>query len=164
MAIPKVSQALQIPDAEASVTLAHLNAHIAEELALGLSDAAAIRVRYGITDEQWDHLRKNPAFRGMLEEAIRRFRGDQNAGERIKIKADIVLEDAIPAYDQMIHSDKTPASERINAGKLLAQLAGRTNKEGVAPAAGGGFTLNINLANKEKLVIDGTSLPFEEEA
>lgn len=155
---------LQIPDADASVDLSHLNAHIASELALGLSDATSIRERYGITAAQWDHLRKNPAFRGMLVEAIQRFRGDANAGERIKLKSDIVLEDAIPAYDKMIHNAEIPASERINAGKLLAQLAGRTNKEGTAPAASGGFTLNINLeGGKGGVVIDGKALPVEPE-
>lgn len=154
---------LQIPNTEASVMLEHLNSHIAHELALGLSDAASIRERYGISDAQWDHLRKNPAFRSMLAEAIQKFKGDQNAGERIKIKADIVLEDAIPAYDKMIHSKEIPASERVNAGKLLAQLAGRTKDSGGAPALGnGGFTLNINMAGREKLVIDGTSLSLEE--
>ncbi len=156
---------LQLPNTEASVDLSHLNAHIAHELALGLSDAATIRERYGITDPQWQHLKRNPAFRAMLAEAVQRFRGDQNAGERIKIKADIVLEDAIPAYDRMIHSKEIPASERVNAGKLLAQLAGRNAKEGGVPAvAGGGFTLNINMhGGKEKLIIDGTSIAVEPE-
>ena len=163
-ATPKTSTTqLEVPGTEASVDFSLLNAHIATELAAGLSDAASVRKRYGITDVQWEHLRKNQVFRGMLAEALQKWRGDQNASARIQLKADIVLEDAIPAYDLMIHNDKIPASERINAGKLLAQLAGRTNKEGASAPAGGGFTLNINLANgKPGLVIDGKSLTVEE--
>ncbi len=159
------SAQVQVPGTDASVDISHLNAHIATELATGLASGAAIRERYGITPAQWDVLSKNEIFRAMLAEALQKWRGEHNASARIQLKADIVLEDAIATYDGMIHSDKIPASERINAGKLLAQLAGRTaNKEGAAGPAHGGFTLNINLANGgEKLVIDGKAIPVNDE-
>jgi len=159
-ATPKTSLQVQPTGLDASLDLSALNAHIAAELAAGLSDASAVRERYGISPEQWDTLKKSPVFRRMLADAIREFGGDLNAGNRIQKKADIVLEDAIPAYDTMIHNADVPAQARIDAGKLLAQLAGRTAKpgDGVAPA-GGGFTLNINVGGREKLVIDGKNLP-----
>jgi len=164
-ATPKTSSMqVALPGADASLDLSSLNAHIAAELAAGLSDAAAIRERYGITLEQWQALAKSPVFRQMLREAIETFRGDLNAGNRIQKKADIVLEDAIPAYDGMIHNKDIPAQARIDAGKLLAQLAGRTAKEGNATAPGSGFMLNINLGGREKLVIDGKNIPVEPEA
>lgn len=165
-ATPKTSPTqLQVPGTDASVDFSLLNAHIATELATGLSDATSIRERYGITDPQWDTIKKNPAFRAMLAEALQKWRGDTNASARIQLKADIVLEDAIPAYDNMIHNANVPASERINAGKLLAQLAGRTSREGAAGPISGGFTLNINLhGSSEKLVIDGQALPISEDA
>lgn len=164
-ATPKTSSTqLQVPGTDASVDFSLLNAHIATELATGLSDAASIRARYGITDPQWDTIKKNPAFRAMLAEALQKWRGDTNASARIQLKADIVLEDAIPAYDNMIHNANVPASERINAGKLLAQLAGRNARESAPTAIGGGFTLNINVhGSKEKLVIDGKALAVTEE-
>jgi len=159
---PKTSTAVTLPGADASLDLSSLNAHIAAELAAGLSDAAAVRERYGISLEQWEVLKKSTVFRRMLAEAVRELRGDMNAGARIQKKADIVLEDAIPAYDAMIHSHDIPAAARIDAGKLLAQLAGRTAKQGEGGApAGGGFTLNINLGGREKLVIDGKNLPVD---
>ncbi len=134
-------------------------------MATGLSDAASVRERYGITDVQWDALRKNSTFRAMLAEALQKWRGDCNSSARIQLKADLVIEDAIPQYDLMIHDAKIPASERINAGKLLAQLAGRTNRnDGSTAPSGGGFTLNINIAGKEKLVIDGNAISVGEDA
>lgn len=159
-AIPKTSLQVQPPGLDASLDLSALNAHICAELAAGLSDPAAVRQRYGISDAQWETLKVSPSFRRMLAEAVREFGGDMNAGVRIQKKADIVLEDAIPAYDSMIHSNEVPAQAKIDAGKLLAQLAGRTAKatEGGA-TPGGGFTLNINLGGREKLVIDGKNLP-----
>ena len=157
---PKTSSTqVQLPGAEASLDLSALSAHIAAELAAGLSDAAAVRERYGISLEQWDTLKKSPIFRDMLREAVHVMRGDLNAGNRITKKAEIVLEDAIPAYDGMIHDSNVPAQARIDAGKLLAQLAGRNTKEGAPAPMGGGFTLNINLGGREKLVIEGKALP-----
>src|SRR5690554_183850 len=158
--LPKSSSQVTLPGTDASLDLSALNAHIAAELAAGLSDAAAVRERYGISMEQWETLKKSPVFRRMLAEAVQTLRGDLNAGARIQKKADIVLEDAIPAYDSMIHNDQIPAQARIDAGKLLAQLAGRTAKQGEGGApAGGGFTLNINIGGREKLVIDGKNIP-----
>lgn len=163
--IPKTSSQVALPGAEANLDLSSLNAHIATELAAGLSDAAAVRERYGISIEQWEVLKKSPVFRRMLAEAVQRFRGDLNASARIQMKADIVIEDAIPAYDDMIHNAATPAQARIDAGKLLAQLAGRTAKTGDSGApAGGGFTLNINLGGgSEKLVIDGKAIAVSDD-
>lgn len=158
---PKTSSTqVQLPGSEANLDLSALSAHIAAELAAGLSDAAAVRQRYGISLEQWDVLKQSPMFRDMLREAVTVMRGDMNAGNRITKKAEIVLEDAIPAYDLMIHNKDIPAQARIDAGKLLSQLAGRNAKEGAPAAMGGGFTLNLNLyGGKEKLVIDGKALP-----
>lgn len=169
--IPKTSS-LQVQPAgiDASLDLSALSAHIAAELAAGLSDPAAIRDRYNISQEQWDRLKKLPAFRQMLTEAVTMLRGDLNAGARITKKAEIVLEDAIPAYDNMIHNKDIPAQARIDAGKLLAQLAGRNNKEG-APAGpvGGGFAINIHIDTgsgaQEKVVkVAGQTLPPLEHA
>lgn len=152
------SAVVTLPGADASLELSSLNAHIAAELAAGLSDAAAVRERYGISSAQWDTLKKSPVFREMLADAVRQFRGDLNAGIRIQKKADIVLEDAIPAYDTMIHNPEIPAQARIDAGKLMAQLAGRTQKA-TEGGGGGGFTLNINLGDKKSVVIDGSATP-----
>ena len=149
-----------LPGAETNLDLSSLNAHIAAELAAGLSDAAAVRERYGISLGQWEILKKSALFRSMLAEAIRTLRGDLNAGNRIKIKADIILEDALPAYDTMIHDKEIPAQARIDAGKLIAAINGRLIKQNDSVNGGGtGFTLNINIGEREKLVLDGKALP-----
>lgn len=155
------STQITIPDTDASLDLSSLSAHIAAELAAGLSTATDIRERYKISEAQWKTLSRSPVFRGMLADAVTKFRGDTNAGARIQMKADIVLEDAIPAYDGMIHDSNIPAQARIDAGKLVAQIAGRTQKAGEGGmVAGGGFTLNINVGKgREKITIQGEATP-----
>lgn len=133
------------------------------ELAAGLSDAKAIRERYGISDAQWQTLSKNKTFRQMLAEAIQTLKGDLNAGVRITKKAEIVLEDAIPVLDNIIHNPTMIAQARIDAIKELRTLSGRGAKDGsVVPMVGGGFTLNINIgAGRERLVIPAQAIPVQ---
>jgi hypothetical protein len=152
-----------LPNTDASVDLSALSAHIVVELAAGLSSAEAIRERYGITEAQWRTLAATPLFRKMLAEAIQKVGGDMGAGQRIQLKADLVLEDAIPVYDRMIHNNEIPAQARIEAGKLLKELAGRGSKASDSGGGGGGFILNINLGNNKSVVIDGKAVPTEAE-
>jgi hypothetical protein len=150
-----------LPNTDASVELGALSAHIVVELAAGLSNAEAIRNRYGITLDQWKTLAGSLIFRKMLAEAIQRVGGDMGAASRIQLKADLVLEDAIPVYDGMIHNKEVPAQARIDAGKLLKELAGRGTKASEGNV-GGGFILNINLGSKS-VVIDGTAIAVDPE-
>lgn len=154
-ATPNTPATIQPAGTGVNLELADLNAHIAIELAAGLSDAAAIRERYGISDAQWETLSKNKTFRRMIVEAMENLRGDMNAGARITKKAEIVLEDAIPVLDGIIHNPQMVAQARIDAIKELRTLSGRGAKDGSIPAAaGGGFTLNINIgAGREVHVI-----------
>lgn len=138
--------------------LAALNPHIVVELAAGLSNAEAVRARYGITPAQWKTMVGSPLFRKMLAEAVQKVGGDMNAGARIQMKADLVLEDALPVYDHMIHDKNIPAQARIDAGKLLKDLAGRGAKQEGTGGGGSGFVLNINLGNKS-VTIDGSAIP-----
>lgn len=134
-----------------------LSAQIAAELAAGLSDSAAVRERYGISEAQWKSLKNNPAFKNLLREALRTWRGDMNAGQRITKKSEIILEDALPILDSIAHNSDHPPLARIEAVKQMATLAGR-NAKAEGASAGGGFVLNINISDDKKITV-GTELP-----
>jgi hypothetical protein len=93
----------------------------------------------------------------MVKEAIQTWHGSMNAGARITKKAEIVIEDAIEVYDSMIHDHDTPAAVRVEAGKFLAQLAGRTGKSdaGAPGGSGQGLVLNINIGDRRQVTIEG---------
>lgn len=155
----KTSAQVEVPGTDTQIDLSSLSAQIVAELAAGLADAGTVRAQYGISEAQWEVLKRNPVFRKMLAEAIVTWRGELNAGQRITKKAEIVLEDAIPVLDTIAHSPDTPAVARIEAIKQMASLAGRNAKEGASAGGGGGFMLNINIgAGKEKLVIEGKTV------
>lgn len=146
-----------IPNAEtASLTLQDLSPMVAAELAAGLSTPKDLRERYGISLAQWKLLSQNVVFRHMLAEAVTRFRGDLNAGARITLKAETLLEDVMTQLYHLAKKDTTPASERINAVKELANLAGRNVKKGDENARSpGGFILNINVGKGQGVTIEG---------
>lgn len=161
MARPKANteKEVMIPETDMSLELEDLRAQVAMELAAGLSDASAVKGRYGISDAQWEVLKRNPTFRGMLKEAIERLKGDMNAGKRIIYKAETLLEDALPVLDEIAHERSNPPAARIDAIKTMAQMAGKTNKEGTANT-GGMFALSINIGNgTPNIVLEGKALP-----
>jgi tetrahydromethanopterin S-methyltransferase subunit F len=156
LAPSKTQQQVTAPGTEVALDLSSLSAHIATELAAGLSDAEAVRERYDITLEQWDVLRRNPTFREMVKDAITKLRGDLNAGKRITLKSEIALEDSIGTLYLMANDSQIPAAARVEAIKTMAGLAGR-NMKGEAGAVGGGgsgFAINIqiNTGSEEKVV------------
>lgn len=163
MARHSANTKVMLPGTDVGLDLAHLNAHIAAELAAGLSDAATIRERYGISQAQWDMLRVNPAFRHMLGDAVQKLQGDFNAGKRITMKSEIALEDSIPVLYEIANDRDAQSAARVDAVKTMAALAGRNTKEGAPGASGGGFSISINFAGENgkagKVVIDGVAVP-----
>jgi hypothetical protein len=150
-----------VPGTDTTIDLGDLKASIAAELASGLATPEGIRKRYGFTLAQWNILRTNPLFRGMLAEAVRSFSGPLQAGARITRKAEVMLEDSLPELFHMIKDDGTPSSERIKAVQTLADLAGRSGKSAAQPDPNApkqaGFTLNINLDGGKNVVIQGST-------
>lgn len=154
---PSANTSVTVPGTGTSIDLGDLKASIVAELAAELSGPEDIRKRYGLSKLQWDLLRKNPVFRGMLREALVTWRGSLAAGARITKKAEIMLEDTLPDLYAIIRSDATPSSERIKGVQTLADLAGRSAKtQAPAPGAGQqGFSLVIKFGDDKNVTIDG---------
>lgn len=138
--------ALALPDDY--LNLSHLSATICAELAAGLSDAAGIKLKYELTDGQWDRLKINPIFRAMLKDALVKFQGDIGAPARIKMKAEILLEDSLPVLDRIVHDKEGGAATKLDAVKQLTVLAeksggGKGGEKG--EMTGTGFNVQIHI-------------------
>lgn len=149
-------ETLSPPGTGIDIRLSKLSAHMAAEIAAQLSDADTIRERYGISDAQWEVLRKSPAFRNMVEESLKQFSGDLNATARVKLKSGIALEDTIEDLYQMVKSPDTPAPSRVEAAKFLSRISG-ADKEingNDINSAGEGFSISIYIgdSNNDKPV------------
>jgi hypothetical protein len=156
---------VMVPGTEVSLDLNEVSPLIAAELAAELSTPQTIRKKFGLSVSQWDLLKRNPMFRGMVREALKAFRGDMNAGARITRKSEILLEDLLGDLYGIAHADTTPSSERINAIKQLAELAGRGKnadaKQGLPQTQT--FTLNIAFGGEKSVSITAGGAPADTE-
>lgn len=157
-----VSDKTVVPGTDTELDISDLSAQIAAELAAGLLDAEGVCEKYGIAPAQWERLRKTPAFRDMLKEAITVWRGELNAGQRITKKAEIVLEEAIPILDTMIHDPKMHPDSRLNAIKQVESLTGRKAKEAGGGGGAGMFNLVINIGKGKGVTVEGVAEPVNE--
>lgn len=128
-----------------SLGLSHLSASICAELAAGLADAEGIKDKHKLTDQQWEKLKINPAFRSMLRDALGKLSGDMNAGKRILLKAEILLEDSLPVLDAMIHDKEGASGNKLDSIKQLTVLAQKSGKAEGGPAGGVGFDVQIHI-------------------
>lgn len=138
--------------------LAHLSPLICMEIAAGLSDPESVCEKYSITPSQWERLKINPMFGGMMQEATATFAGDLNAGKRITKKAEILLEESLPILHKIMSRADASTQAVLDTVKQLGVLAGRNNKADVgAGATGSGFNvaIHINTGNGEPARIEG---------
>jgi len=136
------------------LSVGDLSATIAMELATGLSSPDTIRQRFNLTPDQWKHLSSNKLFRGMVRDALKSWQGDVNAGKRITLKAEVMLEDSLEVLYGIAKANDIPSSQRIEAVRTMADLAGRNAKLPVdAGPKQAGFTLNINVGTDTPITI-----------
>jgi len=154
--LPPAENVVVIPGTGTELSLTDLSPQIATELAAQLLDAEGVCDKYGLTTIQWDRLRNNPIFRGMLKEAMASWHGDLNADRRITKKAEIVLEEAIPMLDTMIHNHQLHPDIRLSAVKQVESLTGRKT-QAVVPGSGL-FALTINIAEHKGVTIEGEAV------
>jgi hypothetical protein len=96
----------------------------------------------------------------MVREAIKAFQGSVNAGKRITLKAEVMLEDSLADLYGIVKNLETPSGERIKAVQTMAELAGRGKGAAVADAGNSapkGFTLNINVGDGKNVTIQGST-------
>ena len=136
--------------------LSHLSPLICMEIAAGLCDAESACERYKITPPQWERLKINPTFVGMMQEATLAFSGDANAGKRITKKAEILLEEALPILHKIMTRADASTQSILDTVKQLTVLAGRTQRQAEgAGSQSGGFNVAIHINTGDGVRIEG---------
>lgn len=141
--------------------LEHMSPLICMEIAAGLSSVEGVKEKYEISEAQWLRLEKNPTFLSMMKEARLAFSGDANAGARIKKKAEVLLEEALPILYRLMSSPEASTATVIDVVKqltVLAEKGGRAGGQQAGGAAGGGFNVHIDIRTHDEpkqVVIQG---------
>jgi hypothetical protein len=133
---------------------------LARDIVCELDSASALAASYGLTPVQWDALRRSPGFRQMVLDAKREIGGPQGAVERIRRKAQLMLDQGcLLDLGGIVSNPNAPASARVSAFSELREVAGITKdaNRGLASGASAGPLIVINLPGAgQPLTVGGT--------
>lgn len=118
---------------------------LASGLIRGIEDPEKLLERLDFTLDSYTELSETRMFRQMLREAEEEWEGAKNTHKRIKLKAAVSVEEALPHFHQAMISDKEPLSSKVKAMEVVSQIAGLRNPEPLPVGNGQFFKLEINL-------------------
>lgn len=124
-----------------------ISAALAMELASELSAPAEVFQRHGIGQDEIPVILNDPTFRRMVKEAQAEWKSEQNVPERIRLKAQMALEELLLPTFAMAKDPKMPPPSRTDAVKLFERLSGVAKSNGDSGEQGAKFALTINLGN-----------------
>jgi hypothetical protein len=140
------------------MTLAPVNAEearadtrLAWELVAQIAPLSDILRRHTMTFEQLKEKLRNPLFRSMVHETKKIWRSELNTKERIRIKAQLAVEESMLEILAIVSDRNTPASSRIDAFEKLAKIGDLTEKD-KNQTTGERVNITINLGDTAKPV------------
>ena len=132
-----------------------LTSALAMEIAAQLSPPLEVFARHGFDEEQAKVILQDDVFRKLVKEAQAEWKADQNTGERIKLKAQMALEELLlPTYN-LARDPKVPPPSRTDAVKLFERLSGVGKQTEESGGGGPKFVLSINIGQDEPKQIEG---------
>jgi hypothetical protein len=118
---------------------------LASGIVRGIEEPQAILDRLGLTSNDYSDLSETRMFRQMLRTAQDEWEGASNTHKRIKLKAAVNIEEALPHFYRAMTSEKEPLSSKVKAFEVVSRVAGLGQAEPMAAGAGQFFKLEINL-------------------
>jgi hypothetical protein len=118
---------------------------LAAGLIRGIEEPETVLERCGFTAGDYTELSETRMFRQMLREAQEEWEGARNTHKRIKLKAAVNIEEALPHFYQAMTNEKEPLSSKVKAFEVVARVAGLSNPDPVPAGNGQFFKLEINL-------------------
>lgn len=118
---------------------------LAREIVVGIEDVDAILRRKGITNIQYEKIRKNPFYTRIFNEYSLAWNAADNADARAKLQAAYLVEQALPGYFVRVTDKLEPLPAITEAMKFLARVAGIGERRAESGPEGGRFLISINL-------------------
>jgi hypothetical protein len=132
---------------------------LATGLAKGVEDEEVLFTRLGFTPEDYQELSETRTFKEILRQATSEWEGASNTHKRIKLKAAVNVEQALPSFYQAMVDTKEPLSSRVKALEVVSRIGGLGMNEPVPVGTGQYFKLEINLGGgRSPLVIENVAV------
>jgi len=112
------------------------------DLALGVEDLNTVLDRYGLAQDDYETLAHSPIFRKELALTIRDVREN---GLPFKAKARVQAEAYLEVLDELVYSDGTPASTRLEAIKSTVAWGGLIPKESKEDSQTNATQINVSI-------------------
>jgi hypothetical protein len=131
---------------------------LATGIAKGVEDDDELFKRLGFTREDYNELAETRTFKLILSQATSEWEGAGNTHKRIRLKAAVNIEQALPHFYQAMIDPKEPLSSRVKAFEVVARVGNLGNPDVLPPGGGQFFKLEINLGagRRETVVIEQT--------
>lgn len=130
---------------------------LANGIVRGIETAEMLLDRLGFTSSDYTDLSETRMFRQMLTQAQSEWEGASNTHKRIKLKAAVNIEEALPHFYRAMTSEKEPLSSKVKAFEVVSRVAGLGMNEPVPAGTGQFFKLEINLGGGVAPITIGNS-------
>jgi hypothetical protein len=147
--------------------LKDLSASLAAELAADLLPASEVFKKFGYTDADAKRMMADDRFIAMIQDARSEWASIKNSKQRLRIKARLALEEAIPVLFEMVNDWELPAPARVAAFKELKD-ASAIASAGAEEQAGSGsglpsVTIYLGDPNGPSVTVNGNRKKDEED-
>lgn len=145
----------QLPDVPLKFTDATF-LKLAREIAMGIHSIETILVSNKIDLDTWQTIRTNERFQTYLVSENANWQSALNTHERVKLKSAAMLEEWLPELYQRMEDPKESLNAKIEAGKLVARLAGMGLTNANVGEVGEKISVTINLGSDNQLTFEKT--------
>ena len=118
---------------------------LARGIITGIEEPEDVLKRLEFTLDEYTALTETRMFRLMLTQAQSEWDGASNTHKRIKLKAAVNIEEALPHFYKAMVNPNEPLSSKVKAFEAISKVAGLGQPEPVAAGNGQFFNLQINL-------------------
>lgn len=122
-----------------------ITAAVAMDLAMELHNRSTVWNRHGIDPLHGEAMLLDPFFKKMVESAKKEWQAVTNTKQRIRLKAQLAVEDSIADLYKLACDINSPGAARVSAFKELVNLSGTAvQQEGGGGVAGPSVNIYLN--------------------
>lgn len=136
------------------------DARLAWELVANISSIGDIMRRHGLSFDDLDAKKREPAFAGLLKQYEKHWNSELSVNQRVALKAALLTEDSLLDVYQIIKNGEASPGQKLEAFGALAKAGEVGVQRKDQAAAGTPVHININVPGQRGVTIDAT--PVEE--
>jgi len=118
---------------------------LAREIAMDIQPLEVILKRHLVSDEKWAELQSSSKFNALLSSEVETWQTALNTHERVKMKSASMLEEWLPTLNTRMSNTNEALPAVIEAGKMLARIAGLGMPGEIQGNVGERFVINISM-------------------